>query len=476
MDLSKSRLQMLDDWTIAVVWCSGCVFEIMTSNGKTCGKTRFRTVGSRLCSHVAVSLLLASCSCLAESRHVGFSTTDEGRHELQVDGRPYYIKGAGGFGQDLVVLKRAGANSLRVWADSQLHESEERRVKFLDKAYEMGISVTLGIWLGHERHGFDYRDPDDIARQRRHVAEVVARYKDHPALLMWGLGNEMEWDTYPERILREVNHLAGAIKRIDGKHPVMTAIAGHEHERLKAAVTFFSSIDALGINAYATADSVDKDLRAAGWKKPFLITEFGADGYWQCWHTDWGVPLEPEFKVKAARYRTLYERIGSWRDRGCVGSYCFFWGTKQEVTPTWFSMFLKSGEQLPTAEAMANVWGGNRDDANRCPEIQKVSSPLYCNAIRAGATAAVEVRATDADGDDLRFEWLVVKDAYRGQSGGDPEPEDIAVPSAIPKDAANSRVELTAPPDEGPYRLFVFVRDGKGNASSANFPFYVTGE
>jgi hypothetical protein len=46
------------------------------------------------------------------------------------------------------------------------------------------------------------------------------------------------------------------------------------------------------------------------------------------------------------------------------------------------------------------------------------------------------------------------------------------MPELITKaDAGN--LMFIAPKTEGAYRVFVFVRDGQGNAATANIPFYV---
>lgn len=36
------------------------------------------------------------------------------------------------------------------------------------------------------------------------------------------------------------------------------------------------------------------------------------------------------------------------------------------------------------------------------------------------------------------------------------------------------KLTFIAPPTEGAYRVFVFVRDGQGNAATANIPCFVT--
>ena len=104
--------------------------------------------------------------------------------ELHRDGKAYFIKGGGGDGS-LKVLAEAGGNSVRTWG-------VEKAGKVLDEAQKLGLTVTVGIWLGHERHGFNYNDADQVAKQYDEARKAILRYKDHPALLMWGLGNEME--------------------------------------------------------------------------------------------------------------------------------------------------------------------------------------------------------------------------------------------------------------------------------------------
>ena len=65
--------------------------------------------------------------------------------QLTRDGQPYLIKGVGGDKQ-LDKLEAAGGNSIRTW-------SAEKLEPILDEAHKLGLTVTVGLWLGHERHG-----------------------------------------------------------------------------------------------------------------------------------------------------------------------------------------------------------------------------------------------------------------------------------------------------------------------------------
>ena len=139
--------------------------------------------------------------------------------ELTRDGSPYFVRGAGGEGsKDL--LARLGGNSVRTWDTDDLQRK-------LDEAHRHGLSVAVGIWLGHERHGFNYRDPAQVAKQQDTVRETILRYKDHPAVLLWGLGNEMEGYENGDNpaVWTAVNDLAKLAKSLDPNHPTMTVVA-----------------------------------------------------------------------------------------------------------------------------------------------------------------------------------------------------------------------------------------------------------
>ena len=62
----------------------------------------------------------------------------------------------------------------------------------LDAAHELGIKVMLGLWVQHERHGFDYNNIAKVNSQLERFRDEVIKYKDHPALLIWCVGNEYE--------------------------------------------------------------------------------------------------------------------------------------------------------------------------------------------------------------------------------------------------------------------------------------------
>ncbi len=116
---------------------------------------------------------------MAEAIPVELEKTEQGWQLLR-GGEPYFIKGAGGSGS-LELLAASGGNSIRTWSTDGAGE-------ILDQAHALGLTVTVGIWLGHERHGFDYNDEDQVREQLERAREAVLRFNVHASLLLWGFG------------------------------------------------------------------------------------------------------------------------------------------------------------------------------------------------------------------------------------------------------------------------------------------------
>lgn len=391
---------------------------------------------------------------------------------MEVDGVPFFIKGVGGH-QELDMLKEMGGNSIRTWSPEALEEMVDG-VRLVDYCAENGIMITVGIWVQHERHGFNYKDRKSVKGQRDHVREVVKKYKDHPAVLMWGLGNEMEGPTSDgsdPTIWKELNALAKIIKSEDSNHPVMTVIAGAGETKVKGIQRYYPEIDVLGCNAYGGAAGIGSGLVSAGWDKPFVLTEFGPVGHWEVAKTNWGAPIEATSQAKAANYYATQTAVIEDGQGKCLGTYAFLWGYKQETTSTWYGMFLSTGERLPAVDAMAYAWNKEFPE-NRSPKLKAIETEVAETRIQGGKEYSAKVIVKDPDDDTLDFEWVVMAESTDRRSGGDDEAKPSSFPQLI-ESQHGENVVFKSPGKSGAYRLFVYIRDGQGNAATANVPFYV---
>ena len=395
-------------------------------------------------------------------RHVNGDTKT---WQLVRGGEPYFVRGAGGR-DSLKLLVDCGGNSIRTWGVDNLDAT-------LDESHRLGLSVTVGIWLGHERHGFKYDDPKQVAEQHDRARAAIEKYKNHPAVLMWGIGNEMEGfgDGGNERIWSAVEAIAKTAKQLDPNHPRMTVIAEIGGKRVESIHKLCPSIDVIGINSYGGGASVAKRYREAGGTKPFVLTEFGPNGFWEGGKTAWGAPIEPTASAKAASYRKTYEQsIAAERDKLCLGGYAFLWGHKQEATPTWFGMLLSDGSRTEAVDVMRELWSG-KPPPNRCPRIGSLKLAGE-DQLAPGSRATATLDASDPERDVLKVTWELREEPAEPTAGGDAQKTPPTHPAAIVRGDARG-AELRLPDKPGAYRLFAFVHDGQGGAAVANVPILV---
>ncbi|WP_400190814.1 glycoside hydrolase family 2 TIM barrel-domain containing protein [Hymenobacter sp. B81] len=393
----------------------------------------------------------------------------DGQARLLRGGQPYYIKGAGGL-ERLAAVRQAGGNSIRLW-------STDYAETLLDDAQQQGLTVMLGIWLEREQEGFDYYDAAAVRRQKEHVREQVLRFRHHPALLMWNLGNELDLEATNPMVYEAVNDLARMVHELDPHHPVTTTLTG-QLGMIRNIRAWCPELDVLSVNAYGSLQTLPADLRRLGWNKPYIVTEYGGKGWWESDRTSWNAPIEETSTQKAAFARQLYLTSVRADSARCLGAYVFYWGHKFELTDTWYSLFTRAGEKTALVDVVQELWSG-RAPANRAPEM----GGLLLNGktahgdlrLQAGRRYPALVVGTDPEADSLRVRWEVVPDKT-------PAEENLYKPRSTPPEPVAGSIEgawglqaqLVAPARPGRYRLHATLLDGQGGAATANLPFYVS--
>ena len=395
-----------------------------------------------------------------------------GRYTLLRGGEPYPIRGAGIEFADVDNFAAHGGNSLRTWrTDNRLYTGQE----VLDEAWRHGVTVVMCIEIGRERLGFDYDDAEAVAEQLEYARGEVMKYKDHPALLAWMVGNEANLFFENPRVFDAINDIAAMIHEVDGQHPVTTALAGFSPELAGLIRDRAPDLDFVSIQLYGDIVHLPAILEASDWEAPLFVTEWGAIGHWEVSQTSWGAPIEQNSSEKAANYLRSYEiAIGS-NPQQIMGSYVFLWGQKQERTPTWYGVFLGDGAETEAVDVMHYIWNGEWP-ANRSPAIEGMlldeRSALDNVVLTTGAEYEAGIRATDPDRDPLAYRWEIMRESEATQEGGDLEEVPQRIDGLI-SDSGGDSIRVTAPPEPGAYRLFAYVYDGQGNAGHANIPFFV---
>lgn len=390
-----------------------------------------------------------------------------GNYQLMRDGKPYFIKGAGGTGY-LSRIAAYGGNSVRTW-------STKNGQQILDSAQKYGLTVLLGLPVGSERHGFNYDDTLAVKKQLERMKTEVMKFKDHPALLAWGIGNELNLFYKNPKVWDAVNEIAEMIHKVDPNHPASTILAGVKKKEIDYIKSKAKAIDILAINTYADLAQLPQQIAAFGWEGPYMVTEWGPTGHWECLKTSWNAPIEESSSEKAAVYKSRYAYSVEKDEQKCLGSYVFLWGQKQERTPTWYGLFTNTGEESEVVDVMQYLWTGAYPK-NKAPHIyavrldgKKASNSIH---LKANTQSEVTIDAVDPDNDQLTYHFEMLPEATKVGEGGDHEDRPQSIKFDLKKFEGN-RWTINLPNNIGAYRLFVYVKDGHHNVATANIPFYL---
>lgn len=426
----------------------------------------FRHFSGLMASALLSIHLFSVCTASAAPSVVKVVQKGPGSYTLQVNGKDFFVRGAGGSGPK-DVLKAIGGNSFRTWSYSN-------GAKEFADARKNGLMVSLGYWVRPESQGIDYKNPKDLAEQMRDVEEMVRLYKDEPNLLVWSIGNEMEMGTknLPE-MWKQVNALCKRVKELDPNHPTMTIIAELGDDKVRQFNRYCPDVDILGINSYGGSQSVPQRYRAAGGVKPYLLTEYGPPATWEIGSNSFGCPNEWSSTEKGKWYAAVYRKTVEDKGKLCLGSYAFTWSHKVEATPTWFGMLLPDNTELAAVEELQLAWGVSKP-VNRVPIVTDLVVS-HDRARSADDLISAVVKGSDPDGDKLSWTWVLVQEAsFYGVTGtGAAMPQGF--PEAIVEGQSTTSVKVKLP-GGGKYRLYAYCFDGKNHAAYMNRPLLGVGE
>ncbi len=394
---------------------------------------------------------------------------------LLVDKKPYYIKGVTyGIGADpekidgyMEDIKFLGANTIRTWGCG-----EKDTPILLDAAQRHGIKVMLGLWLRHGRSGmegddnFNYAiDAEGKKAQYEDTLKWVAKFKDHPALLMWGVGNEVILNIGPEdqkiAYAQFLETLVKGIKAIDKKHPVASVSAWSIAWPYWTKYT--PSLDVYAVNAYGAGMNVVENE----WKqkcpptKPYMVTEFGASGEWDAKPDGNGLKVEPDDKEK---YETIANGWKNWVETKpmCLGGFVFNYGDGWDHGAVWLSFKMRS-------MLRPSYWGTRKaftglDPVNSMPIIDVFSFPV--DQSKPDKWVKVKLNATDVDSKDLTIKFY-----YNKREGSRKKRDAIFLLES--KGDMKKGYQVKVPQENGVVKMYAFVSDEQKNLSISQTSFIV---
>ena len=417
---------------------------------------------------IAFIFSLSSCgnNPVKHNRKV-YISEEKGKYTLYRNGKPYYIKGAAGF-TNLEKLHEIGGNTIRTWDTLNL-------ASILDDAQKNNMAVIVGLPLPESKYtDFIYNNPAKVSKLIAENKKIVNRFKNHPALLIWCVGNELIFENNLKHynFYKSFNAIVDMVRQNDPDHPITTTIISL---REIPGMKLFTDVDFISINIFSSLSSLRGKMEkfSAFYSDPFLITEWGIAGPWLQDKNAWGAHIESTSTKKAEQYLEMYNYIPSENSR-LLGSFVFYWGYKQETTSTWFSLFNEKGKGTEAVGVMQYLWTG-KWPKTMAPKLNYMlvdgkgakDNIIFKPGVTAQATLSMPV--VDSSGTTV---WEIYPEDWYVNNNKKNTKKIKPVAGAIVS-SKYLNATFKAPDKEGPYRIFATIYDSNGNFATCNTPFYV---
>lgn len=413
-----------------------------------------------------------------ETSTVYIRKTEKG-YQLFRNGKPFKIKGASGDSR-FKELADFGGNTIQLYDTINLQSN-------LDEALKYDIAVIVNIPI--PSYNYTYTMSQDESRALKHnIKTLVEKYKDHEALLMWNLGNEI----YPhvlklrdlirfnflkvilekKRYINNLNELIDIIHIEDKNHPVSTTTWIISIPKIISIKVFSPGIDLLAYNIFGNTKPIVAKFNQYHYLFgvfPYFISEFGSDGCWgsESKITSWSSPIEQTSAKKMEQVRKRYKIIEEIKYGACLGSLVFYWGNKHERTYTWFSLF-KDNHKSEIIKVLKELWNNtNSSESSIGLEYMLLDKQGAADNIvfSSNEIKSAELKFYGLQNDSNLIKWEIYPEAWNDKNYPSIPLENLFIKSD------KNKVEFITPSKEGPYRIFAYVYDKNGYFATTNTPF-----
>jgi hypothetical protein len=390
-----------------------------------------------------------------------------GEWQFLVDGQPFFVKGVtygGGAPQpemdeDFKLLKDLGVNAIRIWGCN-----DEATPRLLDTAQKNGIKVMLGLWIRHGRPGAEGVDhfnyvTDEAGKKAQFDEQTgyVKKFKDHPAVLCWGVGNEVTLNiaTEEEKVAygKFLETVCTEIKKLDPNHPIAAVSAWSTDWPYWQK--YAPSVEIYGANVYGySSAAIPGEIKKLGLDKPYLICEWGARGEWEMKEDANGVKGEPgddeKYDTIAKGWKTTIEANKNF----CLGAFVFHFGGKEKLDHTglWLAFFAQKAYR-PSYWATRFAFTG-QEPPNHMPVIKEFLVAKQFEPKGAGSWIKVMVEAEDADKDPITLRF-----AYNFRKGPDNVRGEVLPLESKPVEGKPNVYEVKLPDLDGGIKLYALAED-----------------
>ncbi|MCP9994653.1 discoidin domain-containing protein [Streptomyces werraensis] len=394
-------------------------------------------------------------------------TGSQGNWQLTVGGQPYTVKGLtwgpaiADAPKYLPDVKSMGVNTIRTWG------TDGGTKPLLDSAAANGLKVVNGFWLqpgGGPGSGGCVNYVTDTTYKNTMLTEFtkwVEAYRNHPATLMWNVGNESvlglqncysgaELEAQRNAYTGFVNDVAKKIHSIDPDHPVTSTDAW------TGAWPYYQrnapDLDLYSMNSYGDICGVREDWEQGGYTKPYLITEGGPAGEWEVPDDANGVPDEPTDVQKAEGYTKAWNCVTGHRGVA-LGATLFHYGTEHDFGGIWFNL-LPDGLKRLSYYAVKRAYTATAGNDNTPPVVSALAvSPA--SSAPAGGEFTVRSDVRDPDGDPITYKIFLSGNYANG---------DKRLVEASWRSTGNGTFAVRAPEKLGVWKVYLQAEDGRGNA------------